>query len=149
MPRPYASDEEDDAHASVRGRPAYQYNHGRLWGAHVESLIELLKRSVPTATGDPELLVEVMGTLGNLTPSDIGERADWYQLLDDVKHDSGGERVDIMARLRDIFMPGMSEDDGGLAALPAIVFAGRAPPRMTRLSAAPRLLLLTAPHPST
>ena len=98
------TDEEDMA--DLPRIPAYMQR--RLWGEHVQHLI---KMSLDCDSHD--LLVELLGTLGNLTEQDCPKGKKWSSLM---------KEFNLTSFLSKLLVPGMSQND---VVLESIILIGQ------------------------
>ncbi|KAH8076319.1 eukaryotic kinesin-associated protein [Aureococcus anophagefferens] len=87
--------------------PAKEYLQRGLWSRHVT---QILGFAIETESHD--LLVEVLGTLGNLTRHDLLRGATWAKYI---------EEFSLTGYLSKLLVPGMAQHD---VVLEAVVFAG-------------------------
>ena len=89
-------DEEDEHDFSDLPRiPSYQQR--RLWGEHVNTLL-----LITLECQSQDLLVELVGTLGNFTGQDLNKGHKWEQLM---------KEHSLCVFLGRLLVPGMSQDD--------------------------------------
>ena len=96
-------DEDDEAYADLPRIPAYEQR--RLWAEHVQHLIKL------TLDCDShDLLVELLGTLGNFTEQDLPKGKKWSSMI---------KEYNLCSFLGKLLVPGMSQND---VVLESIIF---------------------------
>ncbi|RHY22931.1 hypothetical protein DYB25_012899, partial [Aphanomyces astaci] len=74
------------------------YKHKGLWAAYVVPLLELAQSS-----DNHDLVVEILGTLGNLTPQDLPPKSSWDKIL--------AQYYTVIPFLNKLLVPGFSQDD--------------------------------------
>lgn len=102
--------------------PEAVYRNRGLWSPHIKTLLQL------TNTDNQDLLIELLGTIANLTPIDLPSNQTWFQLL--VKDTSNGKELkrskdtskdrntntgdkdhNILSLLSKMLVPGMAQND--------------------------------------
>jgi hypothetical protein len=74
-----------------------EYEQAGMWSGWVAPLLELAQN-----TEEHELLVEVLGTLGNFTPADLGPKTSWSELM---------HTHSLVPFIRKLLVPGFLQDD--------------------------------------
>jgi hypothetical protein len=74
-----------------------EYEQAGMWSGWVAPLLELAQN-----TEEHELLVEVLGTLGNFTPADLGPKTSWSELV---------HTHSLVPFIRKLLVPGFLQDD--------------------------------------
>ena len=87
--------------------PTVEYLQRGLWSRHVTTVLGLA-----TETDSHDFLVEVLGTLGNLTSHDLMRGATWKKYMDEFN---------VTGYLSKLLVPGMAQHD---VVLEAIIFTG-------------------------
>ncbi|CAM9486517.1 unnamed protein product [Ascophyllum nodosum] len=87
--------------------PEREYKERTLWESHVEPLLDLA-----TETEGQDLLVEVLGTLNNLTALDLPKGIGWVDVLSNYT---------LAPFLTKLLVPGMAQND---VVLEAVILAG-------------------------
>ncbi len=78
--------------------PGKEYSYKGLWRPVVEQLIQLSLKNA----ANHDLLVEILGTLGNMTPLDLPKGASWSDII--RKHD-------ILGLIAHLLVPDMAQND--------------------------------------
>jgi hypothetical protein len=89
------SDEDDEAYANLPRIPSYQQK--RLWGEHIKPLIKMA-----LDCDSHDLLIELLGTIGNMTEMDLPKGKKWSTLIKDYN---------LCSFLGKLLVPGMSQND--------------------------------------
>ncbi|GLE10646.1 hypothetical protein PINS_up022863 [Pythium insidiosum] len=101
------------------------YKYRGMWAPFVVPLLELL-----LGTENHDFAIEVLGTLANLTPSDLPAKASWDRLVADHN---------LVPFLQKLLVPGFSQDDMLLEVV-LFVSALALEPKCAALLASSRLL---------
>ncbi|TMW57386.1 hypothetical protein Poli38472_003311 [Pythium oligandrum] len=101
------------------------YKHKGMWAPFIVPLIELL-----VSTDNHDFSIEVLGTLGNMTPNDLPIKASWDRIIADNN---------LIPFLSKLLVPGFSQDD---MILEVVLFVGALAlePKAAPLLTASRLL---------
>ena len=86
--------------------PNLDYQYRGLWSPHIKALVQML-----AACDNHDVLVEILGTLGNLTNADLPTSQPWSRFIKDFN---------LIPLLSKLLIPGMSQND---VILEVVIFA--------------------------